>query len=165
MFCMYPGLWSVCPVLELSFSAGMGNPTSIDFVATDLHQMVAAYTTAKTIVYDLETAKPVVNLDSGVTYGQLERCSHLVKASSMHNLFLFADGTPNTQINKVICHPTLPIVITGHEDKYIRFFDVNTGKECNETRRGMITVCSFSSSREGHSLHDCPHGRCDRPSY
>ena len=47
-----------------------------------------------------------------------------------------ADGTPNTQINKVVCHPTLPIVITGHEDKYIRFFDVNTGKEYDTGRAG-----------------------------
>ena len=66
------GLYALC--FEPSISAGMGNPTSIDFVATDLHQMVAAYTTAKTIVYDLETAKPVLNLDSGVTYGQLWHC-------------------------------------------------------------------------------------------
>ena len=54
------------------FFTGMGNPTSIDFVATDLHHMVAAYTTAKTVVYDLETAKPVISLDSGVTYGWFE---------------------------------------------------------------------------------------------
>lgn len=38
-----------------------------------------------------------------------------------------ADGTPNTQINKVVCHPTLPVIVTGHEDKYIRFYDANTG--------------------------------------
>ena len=38
------------------------------------------------------------------------------------------DGTPDTQINKVVCHPTLPIIVTAHEDKYIRFYDANTGK-------------------------------------
>ncbi|KAL5463206.1 hypothetical protein EMCRGX_G032085 [Ephydatia muelleri] len=118
------------PLLKVyAAEIGMGNPTSIDFVATDLHQMVAAYTTAKTIVYDLETAKPVVNLDSGVTY----------------------DGTPNTQINKVICHPTLPIVITGHEDKYIRFFDVNTGKVIHSMTAHMDAVTGLAID---------PHGLC-----
>jgi len=84
---------------------GYGNPTSVACVATDIHHIVASYAAAKTVVYDLETAKPVLNLDSASTY----------------------DGTPNTQINKVVCHPTLPIVVTGHEDKYIRFYDANTG--------------------------------------
>ena len=49
--------------------AGYGNPTSVDCVATDLHHIVASYTAAKTVVYDLETAKPVLNLDSASTYG------------------------------------------------------------------------------------------------
>ena len=28
----------------------------------------------------------------------------------------------------MIPHPTLPIVITAHEDRHIRFFDIDTGK-------------------------------------
>ncbi len=40
---------------------------------------------------------------------------------------ILPDGTPHTQINKVACHPTLPVMVTGHEDKYIRFYDANTG--------------------------------------
>ena len=47
-------------------------------MATDVHQMVASYTAAKTVVYDLETAKPVLNLDSASTYGVsiLQVCMH-----------------------------------------------------------------------------------------
>ncbi len=41
--------------------------------------------------------------------------------------YCILDGTNHTQINKVIAHPTLPIIITAHEDKYIRFFDVKSG--------------------------------------
>ena len=33
------------------------------------------------------------------------------------------------QINRVISHPTLPVTITAHEDKHIRFFDNKTGEE------------------------------------
>ena len=42
-------------------------------------------------------------------------------------LFLFLDGTPTTQVNKVLSHPTLPVIITAHEDKYICFFDSKSG--------------------------------------
>lgn len=38
-----------------------------------------------------------------------------------------ADGTPAAQINKVISHPTMPILVTAHEDKYIKMFDLSTG--------------------------------------
>lgn len=32
------------------------------------------------------------------------------------------------QINRVISHPTLPLTITAHEDRHIRFYDNNSGK-------------------------------------
>ena len=41
---------------------------------------------------------------------------------------LFADNSPSTQINKVVSHPTLPLTVTAHEDRHIRFFDNSTGK-------------------------------------
>lgn len=55
---------------KLGFSPGFGNPTSVDFVWTNLHQMVASYQAAKIITFDLETGQCVTNLDSGSTYGK-----------------------------------------------------------------------------------------------
>ena len=52
------------------FDLGFGNPTSVDFVATDLHQMVASYAAARTVLFDLETGQAVLNLDSATTYGK-----------------------------------------------------------------------------------------------
>ena len=37
------------------------------------------------------------------------------------------DNTSATQINKIRCHPTLPIAVTAHEDKYLRFYDLTSG--------------------------------------
>ena len=37
-------------------------------------------------------------------------------------------GEGKNQINCVVNHPTLPVSITAHEDRHIRFFDNNTGK-------------------------------------
>jgi striatin 1/3/4 len=46
------------------------------------------------------------------------------------------DGTPSTQINKCVSHPTLPLLVTAHEDKYIRMFDLESG-ECSK-----VHVCT-----------------------
>lgn len=59
--------WHLC---RLVLFLGFGNPTSVDFVATDLHQMVASYAAARTVIFDLETGKAVLNLDSATTYGK-----------------------------------------------------------------------------------------------
>lgn len=41
-----------------------------------------------------------------------------------------ADGTPATQVNKIVSHFTLPMIISAHEDRYIRLFDLATGESC-----------------------------------
>ena len=38
------------------------------------------------------------------------------------------DSTNNTQINTVLAHQSIPVIVTGHEDRYIRFFSYNQGK-------------------------------------
>jgi len=38
-----------------------------------------------------------------------------------------SDGTPATQINRIVSHPTMSVLVTAHEDKFIRIFDLTTG--------------------------------------
>lgn len=46
------------------------------------------------------------------------------------NIFIFFSGVQsNNHINKVVSHPTLPVTITAHEDRHIKFFDNKTGKD------------------------------------
>ena len=42
--------------------------------------------------------------------------------------FFFLAANSSCQINRVISHPTLPISITANEDRHIKFYDNNTGK-------------------------------------
>lgn len=44
------------------------------------------------------------------------------------NILLFSGVQSNNHINKVVSHPTLPVTITAHEDRHIKFFDNKTGK-------------------------------------
>ncbi|KAF9413047.1 hypothetical protein BGZ94_000855 [Podila epigama] len=85
-------------------------PTSLDFCPTDLKKMVVSYSNSVIKLFDIETGKEIMAFKSNETY----------------------DGTLRTQINKIVCHPTMPVVVSGHEDRYIRFFDINSG------------TCSFS---------------------
>jgi striatin 1/3/4 len=81
------------------------SPTSIDWLGLQLNQIAVSYQDSIVRLFDIETGNVVLKLQSDET----------------------ADGTPNTQINKIICHPTMPLIISAHEDKYIRFFDINSG--------------------------------------
>lgn len=53
------------------FSLVDGSPTSVDFVRSDANQMVASFTTANTVIYDLETGKSVVHLESNQNSGKI----------------------------------------------------------------------------------------------
>lgn len=135
-------LWSPTlksPLLNTYFpeQEGYGVPTSIDFIRTETSQMVAAYSTAQCYIYDLETAATVVTLDSAKTY----------------------NNSPSTQINKVVSHPTLPLTVTAHEDRHIRFFDNNTGKQIHSMVAHLDAVTSLAVDPNGLYLlsgsHDC----------
>jgi striatin 1/3/4 len=49
-----------------------GVPTSVDFVRCDPGQMVAAYTSANTYLFDLETNKQVLTLETKQNNGKFK---------------------------------------------------------------------------------------------
>ncbi|XP_033644615.1 striatin-3-like [Asterias rubens] len=113
-----------------------GNPTSIDFVRCDSSQIAVGYQSSDTVIFDLETGTPVVTLESKMP---------------SDNEF--------TQINKLASHPTLPITITAHEDRHIRFFDNNSGKLVHSMVAHLDAVTSLAVDPNGLYLlsgsHDC----------
>ncbi|KAL8610961.1 hypothetical protein ACOMHN_042577 [Nucella lapillus] len=118
-------------------SSESGVPTSVDFVRCDPTQMVASYTTSNAYIFDLETAKQVLMLDSRA------QC----------------DTSGSNQINCIINHPTMPVTITAHEDRHIRFFDNNTGKLIHAMVAHLDSVTSLAVDPNGLYLlsgsHDC----------
>ncbi|KAI9617257.1 hypothetical protein H4Q26_013123 [Puccinia striiformis f. sp. tritici PST-130] len=69
------------------------------------------------------------------------------------------DGSTATQINKIVTHPTLPLLISAHEDRFIRLYDLNTGG-CTHSMLGHLdSVTSLSIDPTGLILvsggHDC----------
>ncbi|XP_054976031.1 striatin isoform X1 [Sorex araneus] len=114
----------------------LGVPASVDLVSSDPSHMVAAFSKGYTSIFNMETQQRVLTLE--------------------------ADGDPtgaSRQINRVISHPTLPVTITAHEDKHIKFHDNNTGKLIHSMVAHLEAVTSLAVDPNGLYLmsgsHDC----------
>ncbi|XP_019064418.1 striatin-3 isoform X2 [Fukomys damarensis] len=114
-----------------------GIPTSVDFIGCDPAHMVTSFNTGSAVIYDLETSQSLVMLSSQVDSG-LQSTNH---------------------INRVVSHPTLPVTITAHEDRHIKFFDNKTGKMIHSMVAHLDAVTSLAVDPNGIYLmsgsHDC----------
>uniref|UniRef100_A0A7N8WZK0 Striatin-3 n=1 Tax=Mastacembelus armatus TaxID=205130 RepID=A0A7N8WZK0_9TELE len=113
-----------------------GVPTSVDFNGCDPAHMVASFNSGDVVVYDLETSQHAL-----VLKGQ-------------------GDSLPGSNhINKVVSHPTLPVTITAHEDRHIKFYDNKSGKVIHAMVAHLDAVTSLAVDPNGIYLmsgsHDC----------
>nr|XP_020442036.1 striatin-3 [Monopterus albus] len=114
-----------------------GIPTSVDFNGCDPAHMVASFNSGDVVVYDLET--------------------------SQHALVLKGQGDStlpgSNHINRVVSHPTLPVTITAHEDRHIKFYDNKSGKVIHAMVAHLDAVTSLAVDPNGIYLmsgsHDC----------
>lgn len=98
----------------------------MDFVRTEPNRIIASYTSSHCVIFDTETAKPVVRLESTT------------------------EGSPAARhINKIVCHPTLQLAVTAHEDRHIRFWDVVTGKVVHSMVAHLDAVTSLAVDPNG----------------
>ncbi|KAK7801824.1 hypothetical protein U0070_015513 [Myodes glareolus] len=115
----------------------LGIPASVDLVSSDPSHMVASFSKGYTSIFNMETQQRILTLESNL------------------------DSTANSscQINRVISHPTLPISITAHEDRHIKFYDNNTGKLIHSMVAHLEAVTSLAVDPNGLYLmsgsHDC----------
>ncbi|RHZ49156.1 hypothetical protein Glove_529g47 [Diversispora epigaea] len=105
-------------------------PTSVDFVHSDLKKIAVSFQNSIIKLFDIETGQDVSTFESNETY----------------------DNSPATQINYITIHPTMSLLFSAHEDKYIRFFDVNSGK-CNFSMLAHLdSVTSLDVDPSGMTL-------------
>ncbi|CAK5264863.1 unnamed protein product [Mycena citricolor] len=111
--------------------------TTVEAIKADLKKIAVAYQNAVVKIFEIETGKELSRLQTDISY----------------------DGTPATQINRIASHPTMPLLVTAHEDKYIRIFDVVTGQCTHSMLAHLDGVTSLSIDPAGFSLvsgsHDC----------
>lgn len=126
------------PQLNTTFTSETeGVPTSVDFVRDQSDRIVVAYSSTHCIIYDTETGRQVVKLEASQEM----------------------TGNVGKHINKVVSHPTLPITITAHEDRHIRFWDNTTGSLIHSMVAHLDAVTSLAVDAHGLYLlsgsHDC----------
>ncbi|KAM6271395.1 striatin isoform 4-T4 [Spheniscus humboldti] len=134
-------LWKameIAPALNIfNDNQEMGIPSSVDLVSSDPSLMVASFSSGHTSIFNMETRQRILTLESGVDTSVSSSC----------------------QINRVISHPTLPISITAHEDRHIKFYDNNTGKLIHSMVAHLDAVTSLAVDPNGLYLmsgsHDC----------
>lgn len=111
--------------------------TAVEALKSDLKKVAVAYQNAIVKIFDIESGKELSRLQSDISY----------------------DGTPSTQINCIVSHPTMTILVTAHEDKFIRIFDIVTGQCTHSMLAHLDGVTSLSIDAAGFSLvsgsHDC----------
>jgi len=111
--------------------------TTVEAIKTDLKKVAVAYRNAVVKIFDIDTGKEVGRLQSDMSY----------------------DGTSASQINKLASHPTMPLLVTAHEDKYIRLFDITTGQCTHSMLAHLDSVTALAIDPAGFSLvsggHDC----------
>ncbi|NXT72656.1 STRN protein, partial [Chaetops frenatus] len=134
-------LWKateIAPALNIfNDNQEMGIPSSVDLVSSDPSLMVASFNSGHTSIFNMETRQRILTLESNVDTTVSSSC----------------------QINRVISHPTLPISITAHEDRHIKFYDNNTGKLIHSMVAHLDAVTSLAVDPNGLYLmsgsHDC----------
>ncbi|XP_074065799.1 striatin isoform X1 [Macrotis lagotis] len=134
-------LWNtteISPALSVfNDNQELGIPASVDLVSSDPSHMVASFSNGYTSIFNMETQQRILTLEANL------------------------DTTTNVscQINRVISHPTLPISITAHEDRHIKFYDNNTGKLIHSMVAHLEAVTSLAVDPNGLYLmsgsHDC----------
>ncbi|KAM4694561.1 striatin isoform 2-T2 [Discoglossus pictus] len=128
----------VSPALSIfNENLELGIPSSVDLVSSDPAHIVASFNSGHTSIFNMETHQKVLTLESCIETAVNSTC----------------------QINRVISHPTLPISITAHEDRHIKFFDNNTGKLIHSMVAHLDAVTSLAVDPNGLYLmsgsHDC----------
>jgi len=121
---------------EANEQAEKPGATCLEAIKSDLRQVAVAFTSSVIKIFDIDTGKQLIRLQP--------------EASS--------DGAP-LQVNSIASHPTMPILVTGHEDKHIRIWDISTGQCTHSMVTHLDSVTSLSIDAAGFSLvsgsHDC----------
>ena len=95
--------------------------SAVEAIKVDLKKIALAYQNATIKIFDIENG-------SELTLIQLQPSSGESSSVSCEPvLTAHVDGTPN-QASSLISHPTMPLLIAGHEDKRISIFDITTGQ-------------------------------------
>ncbi|KAG2381273.1 hypothetical protein C9374_006262 [Naegleria lovaniensis] len=118
---------STSPLLKTFSLSKIGTPTYVSFLPNDNSKFVVSFSNSKLGLFDTEMGRPIWVSDS---LGDESK-------SSQHLIYQFE------------CHGKVPMIITAHEDKKIRYYDSSSGKVINEMVGHKEAVTSVSVDSNG----------------
>lgn len=114
------------------------SPTCISPLSASGENFVVSYTDSSILIFDTRTGEEIIGMASNETYdGTVNTSINAVVATSSASLGLEGPSSSwqdLTEQEDVGAGPTGSaqgvegVIISGHEDRYIRFFDANSGK-------------------------------------
>ncbi|KLO12014.1 WD40 repeat-like protein [Schizopora paradoxa] len=110
--------------------------TVLEAIKPDIKKVAVGYQNGVVKIFVVDTGKEVVSLGSEE-----------------------GPDMSNSQVNAITSHPTMPMLVTGHEDKHIRVWDIATGQCTHSMLAHLDAVTSLSIDAAGFSMvsggHDC----------
>ncbi|KAL3476481.1 WD40-repeat-containing domain protein [Aspergillus californicus] len=140
------------------------SPTCISPLSLAGINFVVSYTDASILVYDTRTGEEIVGMASLETYNGTRSTG----VNSVVATTVGFDGSAGLDPNRAMAEEEVVhgatgsssvegIVISGHEDRYIRFFDANSG-QCTYTMLAHPSaIASLSLSPDGRELVSAGH--------
>ncbi|KAM0220635.1 hypothetical protein ACHAPA_003943 [Fusarium lateritium] len=145
------------------------SPTCIAPLGTTGEQFVVSYSDAAILVYDTRTGEQIGNMDSLETYDQTIKTSvnavvattiGLDQANQNHSGNITEeDASPGaTGGGRSMAGSGVEgTIISGHEDRFIRFFDANSGQCTYNMIAHPDSISSLSLSPDGRELVSAGH--------
>ncbi|KAH0417790.1 WD40 repeat-like protein, partial [Aureobasidium melanogenum] len=148
-------------------SASGAAPTCISPLSPSGENFVVSYTDSSVLIFDTRTGEEIIGMASNETYdGTLATSINAVVATSSASLGLEAGSSymdRADQEESVGAGPTGSaqgvegVIVSGHEDRYIRFFDANSG-QCTYTMLAHPSaISSLSLSKDGREAVSAGH--------
>ncbi|TKX25917.1 striatin family protein [Elsinoe australis] len=136
------------------------SPTCICPLSPNGDKFVVSYTDSCILIFDTRTGEEVLGMASNETYdGTLATSINTVVAISSEGTNSWSEEQEET----VGAGPTGSaqgvegVIVSGHEDRYIRFFDANSG-QCTYTMLAHPSaISSLSLSPDGHEAVSAGH--------
>ncbi|KAK2592501.1 1,2-dihydroxy-3-keto-5-methylthiopentene dioxygenase [Conoideocrella luteorostrata] len=146
------------------------SPTSIFPLGTSGETFVVSYSDAAVIVYDTKTGEQVGSMDSGETYdGSIKTSVNAIVTTTIgldqgnqhHGSGLGGEdenaaGGP-TGGRSMAGSGVEGTIISGHEDRYVKFFDANSGQCTYNMLAHPDAISSLSLSPDGRELVSAGH--------
>ncbi|KAK3046642.1 pro11 protein, partial [Coniosporium uncinatum] len=148
---------------------GLPSPTCITPLAPSGETFVVSYTDSSILIFDTRTGEEIIGMASAETYDGTPATSiNTVVATTLGSEGAFASMSMDTgrgmQDEEGMAHGATGspggvegVIISGHEDRYIRFFDANSG-QCTYTMLAHPSaISSLSLSKDGREAVSAGH--------